>query len=157
MFSLDPDVGLSHLSTMDEVRNQLFIGDKFTMMLYGGFALVALMLAAIGVYGVISFGVSQRNQEIGLRMALGAQTGTIARLIVWEACVLAFIGLGLGVLGSMWLGHLMQSTLYAVRAFGFFGICVRQRPLTVDSVVGSLPSGAPAASSVSPMRALRTE
>jgi putative ABC transport system permease protein len=119
MFSLDPDVGLSHLSTMDEVRNQLFIGDKFTMMLYGGFALVALMLAAIGVYGVISFGVSQRNQEIGLRMALGAQTGTIARLIVWEACVLAFIGLGLGVLGSMWLGHLMRSTLYAVRAFDF--------------------------------------
>jgi putative ABC transport system permease protein len=155
MFSLDPDVGLSHLSTMDEVRDHLFIADRFTMMLYGGFALVALMLAAIGVYGVISFGVSQRNQEIGLRMALGAQTGTVARLIVWEASILAFIGLGLGVLGSVWLGHLMQSTLYDVRAFDF-AVFASVSALLLSTALLAAYVPARRAASIDPMRALRT-
>lgn len=156
MFSFDPDVGLSHLSTMNEVRNQLFIGDRFTMMLYGGFALVALMLAAIGVYGVISFGVSQRNQEIGLRMALGAQTGTVARLIVWEASVLTFIGLGLGALGAVWLGHLMQSTLYDVQAFDISVLASVSAVLfSIALFAAYLP--ARRAARINPMRALRAE
>jgi putative ABC transport system permease protein len=156
MLSIDPDVGLSHLSTMDEVRDQLFIGDRFTLMLYGGFALVALMLAAIGVYGVISFGVSQRNQEIGLRMALGAQPGKVARLIVWEASVLAFIGLGLGVFGSVWLGHLMQSTLYDVGAFDLSVFASVSAVLLSTALLAAyLP--ARRAASIDPMRALRTE
>ena len=156
MFALDPDVGLSHFSTMDEVREQLFIGDRFTLMLYGGFALVALMLAAIGIYGVISFGVSQRNQEIGLRMALGAHTGTVVRLIVWEASVLAFIGLGLGVLGAVWLGHLMQSTLYDVQAFDVSVLgSVSALLFSIALLAAYLP--ARRAASIDPMRVLRTE
>ena len=62
IYSIDPNIAVSHLSTMNEVRDQLFIGDRFTMMLYVDFAFVALTLAAIGVYGVISFGVSRRTQ-----------------------------------------------------------------------------------------------
>lgn len=117
IYSIDPDVAVSHLSTMNEVRHQLFIGDRFTMMLYLGFALVALTLAAIGVYGVISFGVSRRTQEIGLRMALGAQKRAVERLIISESSVLTLTGLAFGVLGAALLGRLMQTTLYGVRAF----------------------------------------
>jgi putative ABC transport system permease protein len=155
VFSLDPDIGLSHLSTMEEVRDQLFIGDRFTMMLYSGFALVALMLAAIGVYGVISFGVSQRKQEIGLRMALGAQRGRVARLIVWEASILALIGLGLGVLGAVWLGHMMQSTLYGVQTFDFAVlVCVSALLFATALLAAYLPARRAAA--IDPMSALRT-
>lgn len=156
MFSLDPDVGLSHLSTMEEVRDRLFIGDRFTMMLYSGFALVALMLAAIGVYGVISFGVSQRNQEIGLRMALGAQTGTVARLIVWEASILAFVGLGLGIVGAVWLGHLMQSTLFGVQAFDL-SVLASVSTLLFGTALLAAYLPARRAASIDPMSALRTE
>ena len=156
VYSLDPDVALSHLSTMDEVRDQLFIGDRFTMLLYAGFALVALMLAAIGVYGVISFGVSQRNQEIGLRMALGAQTKTVTRLIVREASVLAFIGLGLGVLGALWLGRLMQSTLYDIRAFDVSVLASVSAVLLLTALLAAYVPARRAAR-IDPMRALRTE
>ena len=156
MFSLDPDVGLSRLSTMDEVRDQLFIGDRFTMMLYGGFALLALMLAAVGVYGVISFGVSQRSQEIGLRMALGAQTKKVTQLIVWEASVLAFIGLGLGALGAVWLGHLMQGTLYDVKAFDFSVLASVSTLLLLTALLAAYFPGRRAAT-IDPMTALRSE
>jgi putative ABC transport system permease protein len=156
IFSLDPDIALSHVSTMEELRNQLFIGDRFTMMLYGGFALVALILAAIGVYGVISFGVSQRKQEIGLRMALGAEKGNVARLIVWEASVLAFIGLGLGVAGAVWVGHAMQSTLYSVKAFDLSVLASVSALLLLTALFAAyIPARRAAA--LDPMNALRTE
>ncbi|MGA8030166.1 MAG: FtsX-like permease family protein, partial [Bryobacteraceae bacterium] len=156
IYSIDRDVAVSHLSTMNEVRDQLFIGDRFTMMLYVGFAFVALTLAAIGVYGVISFGVSRRTQEIGLRMALGAEKRAVERLIISESFVLTLVGLALGVLGAAWLGRLMHSTLYGVQAFDspvLLGVSV----LLFGTALLAAYIPARRAAAVDPMRALRTE
>jgi putative ABC transport system permease protein len=154
--SLDPDVALAQVSTMDQLKDTLFVGDRFTMLLYGAFALVALLLATVGVYGVISFGVSQRTQEIGLRMALGAETGTVARRSVREGSILSVVGLGLGIGGALWVGHAMQSTLYGVQAVDLSVTASVSALLFFAALLGSyLP--ARRAASIDPMRALRTE
>ncbi|HEX3685091.1 MAG TPA: ABC transporter permease [Bryobacteraceae bacterium] len=156
IYSIDPDIAVSHLSTMNEVRDQLFIGDRFTMMLYAGFAMVALALAAIGVYGVISFGVSRRTQEIGLRMALGAEKRAVERLIISESSVLTLIGLALGELGAAWLGRLMHGTLYGVGALDSTVLLGVSGLLFGTALLASyIPARRAAA--VDPMRALRTE
>jgi hypothetical protein len=80
----------------------------------GGFALLALLLAALGIYGVMAFAVAQRTHEIGLRMSLGAQRGNVVLLVLREGLKLALIGLGAGLLGVFALGHFMRSTLYGV-------------------------------------------
>ncbi len=156
IYSIDRDVAVSHLSTMNEVRDQLLIGDRFTMMLYVGFAFVALTLAAIGVYGVISFGVSRRTQEIGLRMALGAEKRAVERLIISESSVLTLIGLALGVLGAAWLGRLMHGTLYGVQAFDS-PVLLGVSGLLFATALLAAYIPARRAAAVDPMRALRTE
>src|ERR1700756_4238948 len=139
---------------MNEVRDQLFIGDRFTMMLYAGFALVALTLAAIGVYGVISFGVSRRTQEIGLRMALGAEKRAVERLVLSESAVLTLIGLALGVLGAAWLGRLMKGTLYGVQAFDS-SVLLGVSGLLFGTALLAAYIPTRRAAAVDPMRALR--
>ena len=89
--SVDPDVALAEFTTLAARKDNLFTDDRFSMLLYGGFALVALLLATGGICGVISFAVSQRVHEIGLRM-----------------------GLGIEVIGAQFFGRLMQSTLYGI-------------------------------------------
>jgi len=156
IYSIDRDIAVSHLSTMNEVRDQLFIGDRFTMMLYAGFAFVALALAAIGVYGVISFGVSRRTQEIGLRMALGAEKRTVERLILSESSVVTLIGLGLGLLGAAWLGRLMHGTLFGVGALDWSVLLGVSGLLFATALVAAyIP--ARRAAGIDPMKALRTE
>jgi putative ABC transport system permease protein len=86
------------------------------MILYGSFAVIALLLAALGIYGVISFLVTQRTHEIGLRMALGAGHVHILRMVVGEGMMLAAWGLALGLVGAWLVGRVMQSMLYGVSA-----------------------------------------
>jgi putative ABC transport system permease protein len=126
------------------------------MMLYVGFAFVALMLAAIGVYGVISFGVSRRTQEIGLRMALGAEKRAVERLILSESSVLTLIGLALGSLGAVWLGRLMRTTLFGVQAFDS-SVLLGVSGLLFATALLAAYIPARRAAAVDPMRALRTE
>jgi putative ABC transport system permease protein len=156
IYSIDRDIAVSHLSTMNEVRDRLFIGDRFTMLLYAGFAVVALALAAIGIYGVISFGVSRRTQEIGLRMALGAERRAVERLIIQEGSFLALIGLAFGMLGATWLGRLMHSTLFGVGAFDSKVLLGVSGLLLATALLASyIPARRTA--TIDPMRALRTE
>jgi predicted permease len=154
--SLDPDVALAQVSTMEVLKDKLFIGDRFTLLLYGSFALLALVLAAVGIYGVIAFGVSQRTHEIGLRMALGADRGKVTRLVIQEGSMLGLIGLGLGVVGALVVGRAMQSTLYGVQSADFLVISAVSTILFTTALLASyLP--ARRAASIDPMQALRAD
>jgi len=154
--SVDPEVALAYLSTMDEVKDKLLVQDRFTLLLYGGFALLALLLAAVGIYGVMAFIVSQRTQEIGLRIALGASRSNVTGLIIKEGSILALIGLGLGIGGAVLVGRTMQSTLYGVGALDFFVIASVAAVLFATALLASyLP--ARRASGIDPTQALRTE
>ena len=154
--SIDPDVALAQVSTMELVKDKLFVGDRFTMLLYGGFALLALVLAAVGIYGVIAFAVSQRTHEIGLRIALGAGRTNVTGLIVREGFVLALIGLGLGIAGAVLVGRLMQSTLYGVKPTDVLVLTSVGALLFATAILASyLP--ARRAASIDPMQALRME
>ncbi|MBC7788993.1 MAG: ABC transporter permease [Anaerolineae bacterium] len=114
--SLDRDIPLSGISTMEEQVESSVGQRRFTMMLLGFFAGIALLLASIGIYGVMSYSVTQRSREIGLRMALGAARGNVLRLVIRQGMTLALVGVGIGVLGALTLTRLMQSQLYSVRA-----------------------------------------
>ena len=154
--SVDPQIALAQPRTMEEVKSLMLAGDRFTMTLYAAFAMVALLLAAVGIYGVISFTVAQRAHEIGLRMALGASRGNVVGLVLKEALVLALFGLGLGLVGAYFVGRAMQSTLYGVGQLDFPAVGAVAAVLLGASLIASwLP--ARRAASVQPMKALRNE
>jgi putative ABC transport system permease protein len=154
--SIDPQIALARVNTMDEVKDRLLVGDRFTLLLYGGFAVLALVLAAIGIYGVMTFLVSQRTHEIGLRIALGATRGNVTRLIVREGSLLALIGLGCGVGGAALVGHAMHSTLYGVEAMDLTVLASVAAVLFATAMLASyLP--ARRAASIDPMQALRMD
>jgi predicted permease len=154
--SVDPQIALAEPRTLDEVKSLMLSGDRFTMTLYFCFAVVALLLAAIGIYGVMAFTVAQREHEIGLRMALGASRGNVVKLILREAMTLAFVGLCLGLVGAFFVGRAMHSTLYGVGSLDYGAIAGVALVLLSASLVASwLP--ARRAASVEPMKALRAD
>jgi putative ABC transport system permease protein len=154
--SVDPNVALAYLKPMDEVKDKLLVGDRFTLLLFASFALLALLLAAVGIYGLMAFTVSQRTQEIGLRIALGASPNNVTGLIVREGSILAFIGLALGIGGAVLVGRTMQSTLYGVQALDLFVLATVAIILFATALLASyLP--ARRAAGIDPMQALRTE
>jgi len=118
--SVEPDVALANLKTMDQVVDDSLVGDRFTTLLYGTFAAVALLLAAVGIYGVMMFSVAQRTHEIGLRMALGAAREQVVALVMKEGMVLALIGSGAGLVGAFLVGRGMHGMLYGVGTFDVF-------------------------------------
>jgi putative ABC transport system permease protein len=154
--TIDPDVALASLRTLEVVKEQLFRGDRFILLLFGSFGLLALLLAAVGIYGVIAFGVSQRRHEIGLRMALGAERANVTRMILREGSMLALLGLGLGMLGAWFVGRAMAATLYGVASFDLLVLLSVTATLFFTALLASyLP--ARRAASVDPMQALRVE
>jgi putative ABC transport system permease protein len=112
---LDPSVGIGHVRTMEQVRSAAVAMRQFNMTLLSIFAALALVLAAIGMYGVITYSVTQRTHEIGVRMALGARHGDVLRLVLGQGMVLAGFGIGLGTAGALALTRLLESYLYRVR------------------------------------------
>ena len=154
--SVDPQIALADPRTMDEIKSLNLAGDRFTMTLYAAFATVALILAAVGIYGVMAFTVAQREHEIGLRMALGASRGNVISLVLKEALVLALVGLGIGLLGSYFVGREMQSMLYGVGSLDYGAIAVVSLVLLSASLIASwIP--ARRAAGVEPMKALRAD
>jgi putative ABC transport system permease protein len=111
---VDPSVPLYNLGTMQGRLMDSLAQSRFSTMLLTAFGSVALILAAIGVYGVISYGVAQRTQEIGIRMALGARHGDVVTLVVRHGALLAGIGLAVGVVGALALSNLLSSLLFQV-------------------------------------------
>ena len=154
--SVDPDIALGEPRSMEEVRDLVLSNDRFTLILFVSFAVVALLLAALGVYGVMSFSVAQRSHEIALRMALGADRNRVVALVVREGLTLACIGLALGLIGAYFVGRGMQSTLFGVGKIDLsvFGLVAL---LLVVAAVIACVIPARRAASVEPMQALRAD
>ena len=146
--SLDPELAVANIRTMTEVISSSVAGPKFNTFLLGTFAAAALLLAAIGIYGVLAYSVSQRTHEIGIRMAFGAQRAGVMRLILTEGTRLALIGTGIGTVAAFFLMRLMSSLLYGVSPLD---------PLTFIAVAVVLTAAALAACCIPARRATRVD
>ncbi|OLD82986.1 MAG: hypothetical protein AUF67_02325 [Acidobacteria bacterium 13_1_20CM_58_21] len=154
--SMDSDLPLDQVRTMDQLVDESLAGDRFSTVLFAGFAGVALLLAAIGIYGVMSFAVAQRTHEIGLRMALGADPYQVLRLVLREGMLLAFAGLAAGLAGTYFVGRLMRTVLYHVNPMDPTAISAVTAVLLLSALLACyIP--ARRATQVDPMVALRDE
>ncbi|HEV8486185.1 MAG TPA: ABC transporter permease [Blastocatellia bacterium] len=154
--SVDSDLPNSDFQTLQEIVDQAVSPRRFVTVLLAGFSFLALILASLGIYGVISYSVNQRTNEIGIRIALGAQTPAVLKLILGQGVKLALIGLGIGLGGAFVLTRLLSSLLFGVQAtdpFTFAGIAL------LLTSVALLACYIPArrATKVDPMVALRYE
>src|ERR1700728_4279561 len=154
--AVDPEISLAQPETLDQIRDDTMANERFTLILFGSFAVVALFLAALGIYGVMAFSVAQRSHEIALRMALGATRGRVVSLIVREGVILAVVGLGLGLIGAYFVGRAMQSMLFDLRALDVTAFSAVGVVLLASAVLACyLP--ARRAASIHPMLVLRME
>jgi predicted permease len=147
---------VSDIRSMDQVVTQSISRDRFNMWLMTVFGSSALLLAAIGIYGLMAYSVEQRTQEIGIRLALGAEAGQVRRMVIFQGMILAAVGLVLGILGAFFLTQLLRQFLFRVEArdpLVFIGI-----PALLGAVA-LLAVWIPAmrASRVDPIQALRYE
>lgn len=153
---LDPTLPVSNLVSMDQVVNDTLWQPRFSLQLIGLFAGLALVLAAVGLYGVMSYSVTQRTREVGLRLALGAQPGDVVSLVIRQGMTLALIGLAAGLLGAFALTRLLANLLFGVTptdAVTFASVALGL--LAVAFVACYIP--ARRAAKVDPLEALRYE
>jgi putative ABC transport system permease protein len=154
--SVDPDLPMADVKSMDQMLNESMGGDRFGAVLFGTFAGVALILAAFGIYGVMSFAVAQRTHEIGLRMALGAAPSQVLGLILREGMTLGAIGLGIGFLGAWGVGRLMTGLVYGTGSFDLPAFSAVAAVLMLSALLACYVP-AHRATQVDPMAALRRD
>jgi putative ABC transport system permease protein len=142
----DPDVFLSHIDPMQSLIGETLARPRFNMLLLGVFAGTALLLAAIGIYGVLAYSVTQRTREIGIRMALGAQRADMLRMVLRQSLTVVGIGIAIGLIASFGATRLLASLLYGVGA---------NDVLTYASVVFLLGTAALLASYIPARRAMK--
>jgi ABC-type antimicrobial peptide transport system permease subunit len=154
--ALDPDLPVANITTLTAIVDTSLAQPRFSMLLLACFGALALLLASIGMYGVVSYSVMQRTREIGIRMALGAHRRSVFGMVLAQGIRLAGIGMAIGLIAALALTRMMVAFLYGVKAFD---------PLTFGSVslfllaVTLLACYLPARSAmrVDPMVALRDE
>jgi len=153
---VDKDQAVSNLMTMEQLLSGWLVTQRFNLRLYGTFAAMALTLAVLGVYGVMSYFVSQRTREFGIRMALGAGRKDILRLVLRQAILLSLVGIAVGVACSVALTQLIKNQLFGVTPTDPITIVVVSLILALVSLIASyLP--ARRAAKVNPLVALRYE
>ena len=145
---LDAELALGNVRTMEQWLSNSAAQPRLNMMLLGVFAFAAMLIASIGIYGVLAYSVSQRTNEIGVRMALGATPDTVLRQIVSEGMKLALLGIGTGVVAGLALGRTVSSLMFGVPA---------QDPATFTIVAVALAGVALAASAIPALRASRVD
>jgi len=111
---VDAGVPVFEVRTMTQVRNDTTAGDRILVLIFGSFGVQALVMAAVGLYGLLAYGVAQRRREIGVRLALGAQRWTVVRMILREGAAMALVGVVLGLGGALALTRVMETLLYDV-------------------------------------------
>ena len=116
VWSLDPTIPLTQVRTMDDLLATSIAPRRFNMIVLGTFAAVALLLAVIGIYGVMASLVTQRTREIGIRMALGAGRSQVAGLVVGHAAVLAAMGVAIGLAAALALSRLVRGLVFGIGA-----------------------------------------
>ncbi len=112
--AIDKSQPVFNIKTMDQLLSESTAQRRFNMLLLASFAALALSLAVVGIYGVMSYTVSQRTHEIGMRMALGAQPGDVLKLVVRQGIILMLAGIALGLIGALALTSVMTNLLYGV-------------------------------------------
>jgi putative ABC transport system permease protein len=148
VLAIDKDQDVFDVETMSGVLADSIAVRRFAMLLLGAFAAVALALAAVGIYGVLSYAVSQRMQEIGVRLALGARGTDIVRLVAGHGVRLALLGVGIGLGGAYAATRALASLLFGVTATD---------PVTFAATAGLLVGVATLASVIPALRAARTD
>jgi ABC-type antimicrobial peptide transport system permease subunit len=154
--AMDPSLPIIKLQTMDDVFSESTARPRFLAQLLGGFALLALALAAVGTYGILSYLVTERRREIGIRMALGANRGSVLGMVMGQGMLLAVAGVVIGVIGALGVNRVMATLLFGVEPTD---------PATIAGVVAAIGGVAllacyvPArrATLVDPMLVLRDE
>jgi ABC-type antimicrobial peptide transport system permease subunit len=144
----DREIPLRDILSMDDLVANSLSRQRFDMLLLGAFAGLALLLAAVGIYSVLSYSVRRSVREIGIRLALGAQSGDVLRMVVFEGMKPALLGVGLGTAGALALGRVLSSLIYGVKPTD---------PITFLSVVFLLVAIAFFASSIPAYRATRVD
>lgn len=154
--AVDKDLPVFGIQPMSNLVSSSLTARRFSAELIGAFSMLALVLAAIGVYGVIAYWVAQRTRELGIRMALGAQSNDVLKLVLGRGARLAGIGVGIGLVAALAVGPLLRSQLYGISAFDpFVFACVPVVLLVVALAAGYVP--AMRAMRVNPIVALREE
>ena len=144
------------VSNIEDLVSASVAQPRFNMTLLASLAICAALLAAVGVYGVVTYSVARRTSEIGVRMALGANADTTFRLVVWSALKVVLVGVAIGLAGAAAAGRSIQSLLFGVPPLDLLTFAVSGLAITVVGIVAaSLP--ALRASRIDPVGALRSE
>jgi putative ABC transport system permease protein len=156
VLEVDPNQPVANVQTLKEIVTKSLFQRRFILALIGGFAGAALLLAAIGLYGVMAYAVSQRTREIGVRMALGARQRDVIALVLGQGIRIVLIGLGLGLAGAFGLARLLQGLLFQVKPTDPITFAIVPLVLLATALAACwLP--AHRAAKVDPMEALRHE
>jgi len=148
IWSMNPNLPLANVRTLQEIYDKSLARTSFTLVILAIAGTMALLIGLVGIYGVISYAVSQRRREIGTRMALGAQQSDVMRLVLSEGMLVILIGLGVGLGGSLVSTRFLSSLLFGVTATD---------PLTFSGVIILLALVALAACYIPARRAVRVD
>ena len=153
---IDPKLQVSGLGTMSDVVNESIVQERFIAQLASFFSLFALLLVSIGLYGIMSYAVTRRTNEIGIRMALGAQVWDIVKMVMRETMLMVMMGLAIGLAAALATTRLISSFLFGLTPTDTLTICLAMLLMTiVAALAGYVP--ARRASRVDPNVALRCE
>jgi len=154
--ALNKDQAVFNVRTMEQIVAQSVAPRRFSMLLLTVFAVAALALASLGIYGLLSYAVAQRSREIGVRIALGAQSSDVPKLVIGQGMKLAFIGVAIGLVASLALTRTMKTLLFGVSATDPLTFAAIALLLTLVALLACFVP-ARRATKVDPLAALRAE